>query len=418
MRLDLRELAARESEQVEWKQQVADPDDVVRTIVAFANDLGNLGGGYVVCGAAEERDEHGFQGLRADGLTSSRAKEVEGRVLAACLAKVSPPLVPLVEELPAATVDRRLLVFVIAATGHAHAVRTGEDSGKYLVRVGRTTREARNGLLLELLGRKGARVPWDRRPATAATVADLDLVAMRDLLVRLRLWRDDSAVDDWLDPDRAMSPLVPPLCVREPLTAVLRPRYFALLLCGRHFQRWVPEAHVILSVYPGTDRAADRSERHEIIGTLLQQYAQIMALLTPEAHQLIDKTQVSPHADKYPLRALQEAVVNALVHRDYEQYHPVRITVFADRIEVASPGGLPSAVKHDRLLQGRASPVWRNQALAWVANKLELAQGEGQGVATIIWEMQQAGCPPPLFELGDERVTCVLPAHPRAAPSG
>ena len=48
MNIDLKELSVRESERVEWKENVADIADVVSTIVAFANDISNLGGGYVV----------------------------------------------------------------------------------------------------------------------------------------------------------------------------------------------------------------------------------------------------------------------------------------------------------------------------------------------------------------------------------
>ncbi len=48
-KIDLGQLASRESEQVEWKRNVADIDNVLRTITAFANDLQSLGGGYVVC---------------------------------------------------------------------------------------------------------------------------------------------------------------------------------------------------------------------------------------------------------------------------------------------------------------------------------------------------------------------------------
>ena len=62
-RIDLNELARRENEQTEWKENVADIDDVVATLSAFANDLQNLGGGYVVCGAREDKDEHGFATL-------------------------------------------------------------------------------------------------------------------------------------------------------------------------------------------------------------------------------------------------------------------------------------------------------------------------------------------------------------------
>ena len=415
MSVQLPELAARESEQVEWKQNVADPDDVVRTIVAFANDLPNLGGGYVVCGATEIKDAHGFAATQADGMTAGRCKEVEGRVLAACLTRVSPPIIPLVEELPAAQADHRLLVFVVPATGHAHTFRSGTDSGRYYVRVGRSTREARNGLMRELLVRKRALEPWDRRSPAGATLADLDLLALRELLTRLGIWDSERPIDDWLDPNQTPSPFVPSLCARESLTGILRPRNFALLLCGVNFQRFTPEAHTILSVYPGTDRATDLSERLELAGTLLDQAQQIMRHLTPEARVLMDKTVADTNVSKYPLRAIQEVVVNALVHRDYEQHHPLRVTVFSDRIEVSSPGGLPPSVHKDKLLLGQALPVWRNQALAWVANKLKLAQAEGQGMATILRTMREGGCAPPQFAFDPERVTCVLPAHVRGA---
>ena len=72
--IDLTQLATRESEQVEWKENVADIDDVVEALCAFANDLANLGGGYVVCGAQEVRDEHGFPRMVRTGLTRRSAQ--------------------------------------------------------------------------------------------------------------------------------------------------------------------------------------------------------------------------------------------------------------------------------------------------------------------------------------------------------
>ncbi len=152
--LDLQILAGRESEQVEWKENVADCDDVVATICAFANDLMNLGGGYVVCGARETADANGFQKLERQGLSAARLKEVEGTVLSRCRERVSPPLTPLVDELPADTAERRLLVFTVPATRHAHVFRRGRDEGAYYVRVGRSTRQARNGVLLQLLAQE------------------------------------------------------------------------------------------------------------------------------------------------------------------------------------------------------------------------------------------------------------------------
>jgi predicted HTH transcriptional regulator len=108
--IDLDQVARRESEQTEWKESVADIDDVVATLCAFANDLQNLGGGYVVCGATEGEDEHGFPALVRSGLTAGRLKEIENATLACCRDRVSPPLAPLLQEVDADDGARRILV--------------------------------------------------------------------------------------------------------------------------------------------------------------------------------------------------------------------------------------------------------------------------------------------------------------------
>ncbi len=108
-------------------------------------------------------------------------------------------------------------------------------------------------------------------------------------------------------------------------------------------------------------------------------------------------------------------MINGLAHRDYEIVAPTRVTVFADRIEVLSPGSLPTGVSINELRQGRAPAKWRNQSLAWFLNRLQLAQAEGQGIPTILRSMREEGCPPPQFQVNESRVVCVLPAHPRHA---
>jgi ATP-dependent DNA helicase RecG len=86
------------------------------------------------------------------------------------------------------------------------------------------------------------------------------------------------------------------------------------------------------------------------------------------------------------MKALQEAIVNAFAHRDYESSEPVRITVFSDRIEIVSPGGFVPGMDPERLRRGEATPYWRNPALAGFLLRLQLAQNEGQGLKTIIAE--------------------------------
>lgn len=418
-RIDLKDLAVRESEQVEWKENVADVDDVVATLCAFANDLANLGGGRVVCGAREGRDEHGFPRLELSGLTASRLKEVEGVVLARCRERVSPPIDPLVDEVPAADPERRILVFTMPASPQAHSFRRGNEGAKHFVRISRETREARNGLLRDLLVRKGVAEAWDRRPCATATVADIDLLALRDTLQRMDLYREDVGVEPYLSDTLALSTFVPPLFVREPITGTLRPRNFTLLLFGRNVQLHIPGAISFFSSYEGTNRAVAHGRRLELAGTVLAQLDLLLPKLEAEAVTLYDKEDlVNPSVLKYPERALREALVNAFAHRDYQLYDPLRVTAFTDRVEISSPGSLPLGVRIEDVRSAEAGPQWRNQTLAWFFNRLELAEAEGQGLRTIRQTMLAAGCPPPRYDATEVRVVCTLPAHPRALGSG
>jgi hypothetical protein len=174
-----------------------------------------------------------------------------------------------------------------------------------------------------------------------------------------------------------------------------------------------PEAYTILSIYKGIDRSEPTAERYILTGTIVEQAKKSIELLNTQAYTAFDKTSSKPNQIKYPMRALQEAVINAIVHRDYEVPEPIRITVFADRIEIKSAGTLDWGVDREKFLKGKASPKWRNQSFAYLFNKLQLAQSEGQGIPTIIRTMKEEGCPEPIFEIEPESLTCILPAHPR-----
>lgn len=417
--IDLEQLAAREGAQVEWKRAVADFRDVVETCVAFANDFHNLGGGYVVCGAAEQVDEHGFQRIELVGLGAARLKEIAGRVLDACREQVSPPLTPLVTELPTTDPACHVLVFTVPATRHAHSYRReGRTSGDYFIREGdgasARTVVARNGVLRELLVRKQALPPWDER-AAHASIDDVDPLAVRAVLQQVGMWDSTRSVEQFLA--EPISALAPVLARREALTRALRPTHAALLMFGVQPQRHdlIPSAVVVFSVYPGVDRSEQHAERHELVGTVFEQARRLRELLATQNYGVTDKTQAVPNIQKYPERALHEAVVNALVHRDYEDREPVRVTVFSDRIEIHSPGALPTGIDPDDFRQGRSAPRWRNRSLAFFCNRMQLSQAEGQGIPTILRSMRSGGSPDPKFVLGERSVTCVLPAHPRHA---
>lgn len=411
--VNLKELSQRESERVEWKENVADIEDIIKTSVAFANDYSNLGGGYIVCGAKETKDEHGFQKLLEVGLSSSRLKEIEGKLISDLRDKVFPAIVPITEEI-AVSDDKRILVFIIPASKDAHCYRaSGKDSSTYYVRIGRETREAKNGILRELLILKKELEPWDKRINSYSEIEDVDLLMLREYLQEMKVWDSNKALEDYLSEQDRISSFVPPLVGRENMTKNLRPKNFTLLLFSKDPLKFFSGAYIVFSIYKGKDRSEPTAERHELTGNIVQQTRKCIELLNAETYTAFDKTDNIPNQLKYPLRALQEAVVNSIVHRDYEIDQPSRITVFSDRIEIYSPGTLPRAIDRDKFVEGRATPFWRNQSIAYFFNKLQLAQAEGQGIPTIIRTMKDEGCPTPTFEIETESLTCILPAHQR-----
>ena len=418
MNIDLKELAIRESERVEWKENGEDKavvKGIVRTISAFANDIANVGGGYVVCGAKEGKDEHGFPKVFYTGLTANKVKEITGKVTQLCRDNISPSINPLVSELEnPADASTRILVFTIIASPDAHTYRDGEKTHHY-VRIASDTREARNGILTQLLIKKQKIQYFDKRVNTSASQADIDVPLFRDYIQEMGLLSPNKTLEDYFSEREQIAEFVPPLFDRISLDNSLKPRNFTLLLFGKKssITRVFPEAYTILSVYRGKDRSEPTAERHLLTGTLIEQAKKSIELLNAEAYIAFDKLNEKPNQVKYPIRALQEAVINAIVHRDYELEEPNRITVFVDRIEVRSPGSLHWAVNREKFKSGKASPKWRNQSFAYLFNKIQLAQSEGQGIPTIIRTMKEEGCPDPIFELETESVTCILPAHPR-----
>ncbi|MDR0829279.1 MAG: putative DNA binding domain-containing protein [Prevotellaceae bacterium] len=417
--IDLKKLAARESEKVEWKENGDDKEivkNIVKTISAFANDLANMGGGYVVCGAKEITDEFGFQKLRYTGLSAEKLKKIEGQVLQHCRDYVCPSIAPLVQIVDNPEDEAtKILVFIIHASAAAHTYRNGATVN-YYVRIGRATREARNGILSQLLTSKQAILPFDRRPNPNVNENDIDTFLFRDCINAMNLSRQVIRLEDYLSDTEQIAEFVPPLLVKKPLDGGLCLRNFALFLFGKKesISRYFPDIYTVVSIYNGVSRSEPTAERFMLNGSIIEQARRAIELLSIQANNtLFDKTSKKPNQQKYPLRAIQEAVVNAIVHRDYEKYEPIRITVFRNRIEIMSPGTLHWGVDKEKFLAGKASPKWRNQSFAYLFNKLNLAQAEGQGLDTIFRTMQAEGCPDPLLEVSEDNIICILPASDR-----
>ena len=120
----------------------------------------------------------------------------------------------------------------------------------------------------------------------------------------------------------------------------------------------------------------------------------------------------------YPYEAMEEAVVNAVYHRSYDDNpEPTKIYLYPDRMEIISyPGPLPGIEKHHLASGGRVPPIpSRNRRIGEFLKELRLAEGRGTGLPKIRRRMEENGSLEPQFDYDEERTyfRVTLPAHPR-----
>ena len=102
---------------------------------------------------------------------------------------------------------------------------------------------------------------------------------------------------------------------------------------------------------------------------------------------------------EYPIKAIREIILNALIHRDYSMHtenEPIRLTIFDDRIEISNPGGLYGRLSLDEL--GKVHSDIRNPFIASILEILEVTENRYSGIPTIYAEMKKAGLMEPKFE--------------------
>ena len=115
---------------------------------------------------------------------------------------------------------------------------------------------------------------------------------------------------------------------------------------------------------------------------------------------IIDDTGHRVDKPEYPIKAVREAILNALVHRDYSVHTenvPIRIEMYRDRMEITNSGGLYGRISVDAL--GKAHPETRNAALANMLELLKVTENRYSGIPTMLREFANAGLPAPVFSV-------------------
>ncbi len=154
-------------------------------------------------------------------------------------------------------------------------------------------------------------------------------------------------------------------------------------------------------------RGLEFQSRKEFDGSLLAQIDSVLDYLDL-TNRTCNKYEGARRIDRrdYPLQALREAILNSVVHRDYDCDGPVLIRVYLDRMEIVSLGGLVRGITMEDL--GYGVSVSRNPKLAQVLYRLRLVEGYGLGIQTI-YAVYSGHHTEPVFDAAPNTFVAILP---------
>lgn len=369
-----------ESDLVERKASLSNPDRIRQAICAFANDLpDHRRPGVIFIGANDDgtcaslsvTDELLLQlsHMRDDGkIQPIPSITVEKRVIDGCetaVVAVKPSLAPPV----------RLSGVTWIRVGPRRAIATPEEEK----------------ILAER--RRSRDLPYDLHPVPSATIKDLDIDLFEREYLRLAiapevLAQNTRSLEDKLKALRFLTPDGDPTVL-------------GVLVFGKEILDFIPGAYVQFLRLEGTELTDPIRDQKRIDGPLQQLLRRIDEVL--EANNSVSTSVISKPVEirhpEYPLPALQQLVRNAVLHRTYEGTNsPVRIYWFSDRIEIHSPGGPFGQVTRENFGQPGVTD-YRNPHLAEAMRVLGYVQRFGLGIQIAKQQLRANGNPPPQFDV-------------------
>lgn len=386
-----------ENSAVEFKRDVITPEQLAKELVAFSN----FDGGMVLLGVEDDGS--------ISGITRPKLEEW---VMTACRDKIRPAIIPFYEVLRDVEPGKDVAVVRVPAGFNVQRVWHNNRHIDY-IRVGTQSREPTTDELSRLFQQRGT-FRAELRPVSGVTFNDLDLRRLKDYFGRVRK-QDDIPADDDLTGWQTLL-LNTELMAEDGITLA------AVLLFGRNPNRFLPQAGIDATAFPGTEKDYAAIERVKLRGPLTplmdEQAELVEAGLVEQAFDFVRRNTGTTatledgvrrkERPAYPPEAIREVMVNALIHRDYLlAATDIELSVYSDRVEVISPGRLPNGITTTRMRAGcRAA---RNQLLKDIMRDYGYLEHMGLGVPRKIVKcmLENNGTDPVLLE-EDERFTVRL----------
>ena len=393
-----------------------EPKSVLRSICAFANDFENEGSGYIVIGAKEEkrrtvRPVTGFDPKDFDHVYEE---------LTTYCNLIKPVYIP---KVSLEKIDDKHVMVIWVPGGSNRPYGVPDDvlakykSYNYRIRRASKSVVPNEEEWLELI-QLTAKTPFDDRISSASTVENLEVSLMKE-----HLQRTQSSLYEEAD-SLSVEALATKMNLCQKSGDQFFPKNVGLLMFSEDPGAFIPGAHIDLVEFPEGLSGKEFFEK-SFTGPIQKQLTEVLSYFRKNILKSkvikFDDTEESGKVFNYPFPAVEEAISNAVYHKNYESQQAIEVRVLPSRLEIISYTGVHPSLNQldfeDGLVKARR---YRNRRIGELLKELRLTEGRGTGIATISRALRQNGSEQPKYDTNEpERAFFLieLPIHPSFLPA-
>lgn len=384
------------------------PEKVLHTICAFANDFDNIGGGYIIIGI-EEIDGSPTNCI---GVNPSRIPGIEHELTELCNS-ISPRYSP---NLSVEKYHGKDILVLWVPGGERRPYKCPVTPSKrksdnveraYYIRVLSNTVRANRDEEITLV-RRGNNTPFDDMVNETASVNDIRRGLVTDFLNRINSRVDYGSMEN-IELYRLLR------IVRGP-SENPRPVNVGLMMFSDDPERFFRNAHIEVVYMP--DPTGEDMEETVFRGPLDDQIRNALRYISgmfirEKVIKLPDRAE-SLRFFNYPYKAVEETLVNAVYHRNYEIPEPIKVIVRPDRMEIFNRPGPDKNISDERIEAfDLRSDCYLNNRLGDFLKELKLTEGRSTGIPRVLKSLEDNGSDPPVYETDEDRrfLRVIIPIH-------
>ena len=397
---------------VEWARiefkEGWNPDTTLKTISAFANDIDNWGGGYIVIGAEEKQ---GKVVRPVKGVDPNSIDKIQKELLRYCK-YLKPVYIPQTEPV---YFDGKMLLLVWCPGGYErpYACPKSSDSKNsekiYYIRKLSSTIEATDLDVKELMS-LSHNIPFDDRINPRAEMKDLKYPIIKNYLQNV----GSSLLEDIDNLDTEQ--LARNLRIADGPLEYYKPLNVGLLFFNDHPEMFFPYSQIEIVNIP--DPTGQGMEERIFTGPIDEQLQNALNYIKNNViAERIFKVNGQAEAIRvknYSYEAIEEFLSNAIYHKSYQIHEPVTVRIEVDKIEITSTPGPDRSISDEDISRYQMrTRRYRNRRIGDFLKELHLVEGRNTGIPTAIKAIKENGSPLPSLLTDDERTffSVIIPIH-------